>query len=117
MPNNFKQRRTNLLILVPVNYGYGGCYRDIFLNPDLELLDKEGKNYRKFDRDIHGFRQFPYSSMSDSMKNTFMEKSWFYLCLHDRNPKSSLLNYLYKVHLFLGNPYRDWSAIQANIKK
>lgn len=112
LPDNFKESYTDILILVPENYGYGGCFRDIFINPDLNLLDRDGKTYRKLDKDIHGFREFPYMNMSDKMKKKFLHRSWFYLCLHDLDPKSSILNYLFKVKIFLENPYKDWESIK-----
>jgi hypothetical protein len=112
LPDNFRQSRTDILILVPDNYGYGGCYRDNFIETDLELLDRDGHSYRMLSSDIHGFREYPYSSMSESMKKILRDRGWFYLCLHDKNPESSLVNYLYKVRLYLGNPYKDWKAIE-----
>lgn len=112
LPNNFRQRYTNLLVLVPENYGYGGCFRDIFLAPDLDLLTRDRKNYRRLDTDIHGFRRYPYSAITDEIKEVFIKNNWFYLCLHDKDPKSSILNYLYKVNLFLSNPYKNWAAIE-----
>jgi len=114
LPENFRNAGTNLLILVPESYGHGGCFRDLFLDPDLELLDRDGHGYRKLDRDIHGFREFPYSRMSEDMKKKLQDRNWFYLCLHDKDPKSSVLNYLQKVCIYLGNPYKDWKSITAN---
>lgn len=116
LPVNFKNTYTNIIILVPENYGHGGCFRDIFIDPDLELLNKNGTDYRKMDTDIHGFRRYPYASMSDEMKKIFQDKNWFYLCLHDKNPDSSIINYLDKVKLFLGNPYKNWKAIFEGYK-
>ena len=114
LPSNFRERYTNILILIPENYGYGGCFRDIFINPDLELLDRDGKTYRKMDSDIHGFREIPYFSVSPDFKSLLADRNWFYLCLHDKDPKSSIVNYLYKIRLFLSNPYKDWSAIESH---
>lgn len=112
LPGNFRYPRTNIIIIIPENYGYGGCFRDIFLDPDLELLDKDGRSFRRLSGDIHGFRKYPYSSMSDGMKEIFVRRNWFYLCLHDKDSKSCIVNYLYKVNLFLANPYKDWKAIE-----
>jgi len=111
LPSNFKQKTTNILILVPDNYGYGGCYRDIFISPDLELLDKKGRSYRRFGSDIHGYEEIPYSNLPKELKTQIKNKKWYYLCLHDKNPMSSIINYLFKVSLFLSNPYKDWKAI------
>lgn len=91
LPANFRQKTTNILILVPDNYGYGGCYRDIFIDSDLELLDKEGKTYRKFGRDIHGYDVIPYGHISKELKAKLKNNRWYYLCLHDKNPNSSIM--------------------------
>lgn len=112
LPRNFSHEFTNILILVPNNYGHGGCWRDVFINPELELLDRDGRTYRKLDRDIHGFREYPYASMSEEMRQILEDNQWFYLCLHDYNPRSSITNFLYKVGLFLANPYKDWESIK-----
>lgn len=117
LPSNFSQKDTSLLILVPENYGYGGCWRDVFIDPNLKLLDRDGKSYRKLDRKIHGFMEYPYESMSEERKKTFIKQDWFYLCLHDLNSKSSIVGYLFKIKLFLGNPYKDWDSIAKRYKK
>jgi hypothetical protein len=106
-----------MIVLVPENYGHNGCYRDIFVDPGLELLDASGRDYRLLDQQLHGFREYPYSTMSPEAKRIFRERNWFYLCLHDKDPKSSLLNYLFKVKVFLGNPYKDWKSIADGYRK
>lgn len=116
LPQNFKQTQTNILILIPDNYGYGGCFEDNFIDPHLQLLDKSGKKYRKLSSDIHGFRKCPYSRIPDRLKEELMKKDWLYLCVHDTDPQSSLSNYLFKVNLYLSNPYKDWSKISAGYK-
>ncbi len=113
LPENCQQEYTNILILVPENYGYGGCLRDIFVRRDLELLDRDGRTYRKLDRDLHGYREFPYSSMNAEQKRIFKERSWAYLCLHDLDPEGSLTSYLDKVKMYLENPYKDWKSIST----
>lgn len=117
LPENFRTRSTNILVLVPENYGYGGCYRDIFIDPDLELLDREGRTYRKLDSELHGFLEFPYASMTTEQKQLFRGRDWFYLCLHDLDAEGSLTSYLEKVKLYLGNPYKDWKSISTVYRK
>ena len=121
LPENFRQKYTNMLILVPENYGYGGCLKDTFINADLELLDRQGKSYTSFDSKVdpifHGYREFPYSSMTSEQKNIFSGRNWFYLCLHDLDADGSLTSYLEKVQMYLGNPYKDWKSISTVYRK
>lgn len=117
LPDNCRQAQSDVLILVPENYGYGGCLRDVFIRPDLELLDRDGGSYRKLDTDLHGYREFPYSSMNANQKKIFRERSWAYLCLHDLDPEGSLTSYLDKVKMYLGNPYKDWKSISTAYRK
>lgn len=117
LPDNFKQSFTNILILVPANYGYGGLFRDIFIDPDLEVLAKDGKTYEKLGKHLHYFEQYPYQSMTEQMKNEFKKNNWGYLCLHDQNPESRIVDYLFKVRLYLGNIHKDWQAIYEKYRK
>lgn len=119
LPENFRAgvSITDLLILVPENYGYGGCFRDIFMDPELELLDREGTGYRKLGTDLHGFREFPYPTMTAEQKKVFRERSWAYLCLHDGNPDGTLTSYLDNVSMYLAYPYKDWKSISTVYKK
>lgn len=117
LPENFKQTHTNILILVPANYGYGGCYRDIFINNGLELLSKDGNFYEKLGTHLHYYEKFPYPWMTEEKKKEIKDKQWGYLCLHDQNPNSGLVNYLYKADLFLGNIHKEWKKIYEGYRK
>lgn len=117
LPDNFRHSKTNILILVPANYGSGGRFRDIFIDPDLELLAKDGKTYERLGKHLHYFEKYPYQSMKEDMKTQFENNNWGYLCLHDQNPESSIVNFLFKVSLFLGNIHKDWKTIYEKYRK
>lgn len=117
LPDNFMDFRTNILILVPATYGYGGRFRDIFINRDLEVLSKDGRTYEKLGKHLHYFDKYPYASMTEEMKEKFVINKWGYLCVHDGSADSGVLNYLYKVKLYLANIHKDWKAIYEKYTK
>ena len=116
LPHNFKKQYTNILILIPDNYGYGGTFNDIFIDTGLEVLDKEGRKYETLDSRLHFFGEYPYNRMSKEMRQELVRKKWGYLCIHDKNPESTILNYLFKVRLYLENIHKDWDSISKYYK-
>lgn len=117
LPDNFSHFDTSIIILIPATYGYGGCYRDVFINRNLEVLSKDGGTYEKLGNHLHYFDKYPYSSMTNEMKSAFEKRDWGYLCLHDHSPNSGIVNYLYKIRLYLANIHKNWKAIFEGYQK
>lgn len=101
LPPNLNKPRTNLLILIPENYGHGEPLKDVFVDPDLRIRrngqwveiphyfpDMRGPMARKFER-LYG-------------------RNWRYLCLHQARwdpQRDSLLGYVQQIYVYLSDPF------------
>jgi hypothetical protein len=100
-PPTINRPRTNILVIVPENYGYGEPFKDCFVDEGLEVWE-EGR--RRWVRIPH---YFP----APAGVNEYYEEGWRYLCVHQMiwNPsRDNIITYLNQVYTFLSDPFRDW---------
>jgi hypothetical protein len=101
LPKGWKPEATDIVVLLPNNYGHGEPLRDCFVNPGLRFHHKgkwvEINHY--FDK-ANGY----------STDKRFSAKDWRYLCLHmqEWKPESWIQSYLDIITTYLSNPYHPW---------
>lgn len=101
LPPKYNREATNVLILIPENYGHGQPLQDVFVDPNLRIIvDGEPKEIPHYFPNRNGWMasQFPEQ----------YRKKWRYLCLKQEkwDPKrDSLLAYLNQLYTFLSDPF------------
>lgn len=101
LPSNLNKPRTNLLIIIPENYGHGEPLKDAFVDPDLMI--------RRNGQWVPIPHYFP-EAMGFIAKQFHKQygKNWRYLCLHQEtwNPeRDSLLGYVNQIYTYLSDPW------------
>lgn len=108
-PGKYNQAHTNLLVLVPENYGYGQPYRDAFVSPGLKA------RHRGYDEDLpHYYDRYPYSRGDvQAQADELVRKGWAYICLHQscwKRGHDHLLSFLDQLYVFLDNIF-EWDRL------
>jgi hypothetical protein len=101
LPPKYNKRATNVLILIPENYGYGEPLQDLFVDPDLKII-VNGKP-----EDIPHYFPKRGSGLAKRFQKQY-GKNWRYLCLKQEqwDPKRDhLLGYLNQLYTFLSDPF------------
>ena len=102
LPPNYNKKVTNVLILIPENYGYGEPLQDLFVDPNLKII-VDGK-----EKDIPHYFPNRNSGVAKRFRKHY-GKNWRYLCLKQErwDPKRDhLLGYLNQLYTFLSDPFR-----------
>jgi len=99
LPAGYHPGTTNVLIVVPENYGFGVPLRESYIDPNIRLM-KDGE-----------WVEIPHYFDSDktfSRTKRARLKGWRYMCVEFNrwNPGDTFLTYLDGLRLFLSDPYR-----------
>lgn len=101
LPANLSKPRTNLLIIIPENYGHGEPLKDAFVDPDLRISrNGEWMDIPHYFPDMMG----PIARRFEKQYG----KNWRYLCLHQAawDPqRDSLLGYVQQIYVYLSDPF------------
>lgn len=117
LPPNMNKDFTNIIVIIPENYGYGSPLRDCFIDPELRALNPRTKQWEEIP---HYYQKYPYTTIPISSKEEFEKKGWRYLCIHEKNwhpKKSNIVTYLRSVEIFLSDPFKDWNALFESYHK
>lgn len=101
LPATLNKTHTNILILIPENYGYGEPIKDCFIDPEIKI------RYRGEWREIPHY--FPDNPFRNSKFKAQYGRNWRYMCLHQRgwDPKrDTILGYLNQLYTYLSDPFR-----------
>ena len=110
LPPGLTKAATNVVVLIPDQYGNGAPLRDAFLDPELKAYNRES---RQFESMPHYFKQYPYAKLDLGSREEWARKLWQYICIHKENGKATgagILTYLDSVYTFLTDPFRDWTG-------
>ena len=101
LPRGWSPSKTDIVILIPDNYGNGAPLRDCFVDADLRF-----RHNGKWQKIGHYF-DTPGGYTVDS---EFRDIGWRYLCLHmqDWRPEYTFFSYLKVIRVYLSNPYHSW---------
>jgi len=108
LPERLSQRASDVIVLIPENYGNGSPLRDAFIDPDIRAYNTKKKQYEEIP---HYFSKYPYAKLTLGNKEEWQQKGWQYICLHQKNGSGnhiSIMNYLTDLYKFLAEPFRDW---------
>jgi len=108
LPRGLTKAATNVIIIIPENYGNGGVLRDSFIDPDLKALNPATDDYQEIP---HYYKIYPYQQLSLGTKEEWAEKRWRYICLHEQNMHFSIMRYLIHLYKFLAEPFKDWKGL------
>jgi len=117
LPAGLSKEATNVVVLIPDQYGNGASLRDAFLDPDLKAYNRET---RQFESMPHYFKQYPYAKLDLGSKEEWARKFWQYICIHKKNVEArgaGILTYLDSVYAFLTDPFKDWGDTFASYKR
>ena len=93
LPEHYSQGFTDLLIMTPNGYGYGGRWEEIYLDPNLLIL-KDGQ-----------YTNIPhYHGQGGDAFNKYTAQGWRYFCI--RGASEYLIEFLKQVSAFLSDPWR-----------
>lgn len=102
MPGNVNAVTSEVLVIVPENYGYGEPYKDCFITAGLRVWHPTQYHWV----------EIPHYFDKENAINKYYDKDWRYMCIHQNgwNPaKDHIITYLNQVYTFLCNPFRDWN--------
>jgi len=102
MPCNINSVSSEVLVIVPENYGYGEPYKDCFIKAGLRVWHPTQYHWV----------EIPHYFDKENAVNKYYDKNWRYMCIHQDgwNPaKDNIMTYLNQVYTFLCNPFRDWN--------
>lgn len=113
LPRNLNRASTEIIVLLPPNYGHGDKIRDAFIDPEIRALNPRTGRYEELP---HYYKEYPYAKLSFADKHAWREKGWQYICIHAlcNGPRANIRNYLNHVYKFLAEPFRDWQAMFAS---
>ena len=110
LPRTVNRPATNVIVVIPEQYGNGAPLRDAFVDPDLEAYNPRT---RRFEPIPHLFARYPYNvGLVLGSTEEWYQKRWQYICLHLGD--GSLLTYLNNLYKYLNEPFRDWGALFAS---
>jgi hypothetical protein len=99
LPLGYNKPTTNLIVIIPENYGYGPALQYCFVDRDLR-------------RNGHLLPHYFLEGDVAPGASQFYQKDWAFLCVHPEkwDPKRhNILTYLRQVDLFLSDPQnRRW---------
>ena len=102
MPCNINSVSSEVLVIVPENYGYGEPYKDCFIKAGLRVWHPTQYHWV----------EIPHYFDKENAVNKYYDKNWRYMCIHQDgwNPETdNIMTYLNQVYTFLCNPFRDWN--------
>lgn len=102
MPGNINFKTSEVLIIVPENYGYGEPFKDCFIKYGLRVWHPAQ----------HQWVEIPHYFDKENGVNKYYNKDWRYMCIHQEGwipEKDNIIKYLNQVYTFLCNPFRDWN--------
>ncbi len=101
LPAGWNVKTTDIVVILPDNYGYGEPLKHCFVDPRLRYL--HGGQWKKID---HYFD----SEGGHTPNPEFNKNGWRYLCLHMTEWKkdSWIQNYLDAVTTYLSDPFAQW---------
>ena len=101
LPAGWNVKTTDIVVILPDNYGYGEPLKHCFVDPRLRYL--HGGQWKKID---HYFD----SEGGHTPNPEFNKNGWRYLCLHMTEWKkdSWIQNYLDAVTTYLSDPFAKW---------
>ncbi len=107
LPQNLNKAETNILILIPPNYGNGENLRHAFIAPDIQARNNKTGNFEDIP---HYFQEYPYAKLILGSKGEYREKNWRYICIHQKclGNRINIQQYLIHIYKFLSDPFRDW---------
>jgi len=108
LPPGLNRRRTNVIVVIPENYGNGDFLRDLFVDPDLQAYNRSTGRYECIPH-YHVLYPYEAKALSLGLPEDWQKKGWQYLCLHLYG--GSLQTYLNTLYKFLNEPFRDWQAL------
>lgn len=101
LPAGWNVKTTDIVVILPDNYGYGEPLKHCFVDPALRY-----RHNSKWEKIPHYFD----SPDGHSPKREFNKQGWRYLCLHMMEWKkdSWIQNYLDAVTTYLSDPFAQW---------
>jgi len=99
LPSGYKPETTNVLIVVPDNYGFGVPLRESYIDPNIRL--QRGGRWTEIPHYFDKEKTFAKTKRARL-------KGWRFMCVEFDRWKSgdSFLTYLDGLRLFLSDPYR-----------
>jgi len=96
LPRGLNKAASNMLIIIPDQYGYGVPLRELYVDPELRI------------RDGGRWVEIPHYFAGYAPTETALAKNWRYLCLHALRWErgDSVVTFLNQVFTYLSDPFR-----------